>query len=960
MVPILEFHIGQMIFRANGSAAEITMFQSPSWKTCILCPDEKFYGIKDFTFHLRELHCKKEGGSFTCHYGTNNLCQFLPLEGVSDRDYEQHVLKIHVKIPAEMTELDLAPILPSNEAPSPPSVVADQQKWTYYKSSVNMPALLNDPAKGKQSDIFTQTWGSDFQRSDISPTKRLPEIPPKLFRSYLKKTHSRLKTHFNDANDCPVSPPAPSIEHQKESQLNEELKSIPQFYSLSSFDLNDRDLFFRVFPSEKVPLKVGPSDESSLSPGSSVYNLMSGLRNYHEKLTHQLDIVEMHISSHISKQSSTFFNAMTSHGDIQKDIQRTQLAVEATREKLSNAHEFAISNNLQLLPLIQKRHRHFQIFSMLRMIATVQQTQPTIQLLLANSDYTGALELIQFTQDILAKDLVGVKAFRHLKPQLDELKNVIDAMVGNEIRTYFHEDLARPLDDTENFVSNAHTLSQLVQALLHLKKYSFLELYKEECILAVAPLFKSIVINTLSQSDASDVDTRESLCAQMRKLDFNQWLGLYKEVLTKMMLLLKRVHATLALVLEEDKRRLQDAEQPQLLIGDSQDLQKNVKQTLNNLCDQIHEKCKTLLLSRNKNGFFERLSMSEFVRFTRTCEEFATSTEALMDRRGSSVIRLTLASCSVSFISKFHDDQKSKLIILLESERWIQAEIPAEFQNLASNIEESGFFETVFSESVKLSDRILDRLSFKGVNYSLVGTNLILLKMVSAYCQLVEQVPSLASDLLTKVTELLKLFNLKSNQLVLGAQAVEILQLKSINSKNLALCYSSLKFVSSILPDLKSFFERHLTANQQNTYLKELANAGKDFDQSCSDLVNQLYSVLEKTVDRHIVKCLTDLKPPAPSATMRSLTSLMGKFHQAVWNILPESISLQLFQKCNEFISNKVTAMIETGIVNLNDDGDGDSPSQILLLSEMNFYQDCINSLTGLEGITLKHSLITS
>ena len=936
------------------------MFQNPSWKTCRLCPDEKFYGIKDFTFHLRDSHCKKEGGSFTCHYGTNNLCQYLPLEGVSDRDYEQHVLKIHVKIPAEMTELDLAPVLPTSETPSPPSVVADQQKWTYYKASVNMPALLNDPAKGKQTDIFTQTWGSEFQRFDVSPTKRLPEISSKVFRSYIKKTQSRFKTHCNDANDCPVTPPAPSIEHQREFQLNEELKAIPQFYSLSSFDLSDRDLFFRVFPPDIVPMKFGPSEESSSSPGSSVYNLMSGLRNHHEKLAHYLDVIEMHISSHISKQSSTFFNAMTSHGDIQKDIQRTQLAVEATREKLSGTHEVTITNNLRLLPLIQKRHRQYQIFSILRMIATVQQTQPTIQLLLANSDYTGALELIQFTQDILAKDLVGIKAFRHLKPQLDELKNVIDAMVGNEIRTYFSEDLARPLIDSENFVSNAHTLSQLVQALLHLKKYSFLELYKEECILAVAPLFKSIVINTLSQSDASEIDTRESLCAQMRKLDFNQWLGLYKEVLSKMMLLLKRVHATLSLVLDEDKKRILEAEQPQLLLGDSQDLQRNVKQTLNNLCDQIHEKCKTLLLSRSKNGFFERLSMSEFVRFTRTCEEFATSTEALMDRRGSSVIRLTLASCSVSFISKFHDDQKSKLVILLESERWVQAEIPLEFQNLATDIEESGFFETSFAEAPRSSDRILDRLAFKGTNYTLVGTNLILLKMISAYCQLVEQVPSLASDILTKVIELIKLYNNKSYQLVLGAQAVEILQLKSINSKNLALCFSSLRFISAFLTDLKSFFERHLASNQQSSHLNELQVVGKDYDQHCNQLISQLYSILEKTVEKHLVKCLMDLKPPAPSATMRNLTNLMGKFHQAVWGILPEKMCLKLFQKCNEFISAKITTLIENGTINLKDDDNSDSPNQILLLSEMNFYQDCINSLTGLEGITLNNSLITS
>lgn len=45
--------------------------------------------------HIRECHCTKEGGSFVCRYGYNGVCSSLPLEGVSDKDYEDHVLKHH-------------------------------------------------------------------------------------------------------------------------------------------------------------------------------------------------------------------------------------------------------------------------------------------------------------------------------------------------------------------------------------------------------------------------------------------------------------------------------------------------------------------------------------------------------------------------------------------------------------------------------------------------------------------------------------------------------------------------------------------------------------------------------------------------------------------------------------------------------------------------------------------------
>ena len=45
-------------------------------------------------------------------------------------------------------------------------------------------------------------------------------------------------------------------------------------------------------------------------------------------------------------------------------------------------------------------------------IATVQQTQPTIQLLLSTSDFVGAIDLITTTQDVLQQELRGVHSLR--------------------------------------------------------------------------------------------------------------------------------------------------------------------------------------------------------------------------------------------------------------------------------------------------------------------------------------------------------------------------------------------------------------------------------------------------------------------------------------------------------------------------------------------------------------------
>jgi vacuolar protein sorting-associated protein 54 len=54
----------------------------------------------------------------------------------------------------------------------------------------------------------------------------------------------------------------------------------------------------------------------------------------------------------------------------------------------------------------------FKIDQQLKMMATVHQTQPTIQLLLSTNEFGGALDLISTTQEVLSQELAGVHCFR--------------------------------------------------------------------------------------------------------------------------------------------------------------------------------------------------------------------------------------------------------------------------------------------------------------------------------------------------------------------------------------------------------------------------------------------------------------------------------------------------------------------------------------------------------------------
>lgn len=60
--------------------------------------------------------------------------------------------------------------------------------WSFYSAAQNLPAVLNDPNRGKQSNFLTKTWGDSFiEKVDIPKSPYLPEITIQHFELYLKK-----------------------------------------------------------------------------------------------------------------------------------------------------------------------------------------------------------------------------------------------------------------------------------------------------------------------------------------------------------------------------------------------------------------------------------------------------------------------------------------------------------------------------------------------------------------------------------------------------------------------------------------------------------------------------------------------------------------------------------------------------------------------------------------------------
>lgn len=109
-----------------------------------------------------------------CRYGPNGVCPSLPLDGVDDRDFEAHIQRCHAQPPTQ-------PVA---------------EKWSVYSAAQNLPAVLNDPSRGKQSNLFTKKWGDSFvEKTTIPPSPLLLDITYEDFEVHMQKIGRRFRRH---------------------------------------------------------------------------------------------------------------------------------------------------------------------------------------------------------------------------------------------------------------------------------------------------------------------------------------------------------------------------------------------------------------------------------------------------------------------------------------------------------------------------------------------------------------------------------------------------------------------------------------------------------------------------------------------------------------------------------------------------------------------------------------------
>ncbi|KAG4388007.1 hypothetical protein GLYMA_09G083800v4 [Glycine max] len=196
-------------------------------------------------------------------------------------------------------------------------------------------------------------------------------------------------------------------------------------------------------------------------------------------------------------------------------------------------------------------------------------------------------------------------------------------------------------------------------------------------------------------------------------------------------------------------------------------------------------------------------------------------------------------------------------------------------------------------------------LYYKGVGYHMVNCGLILLKMLSEYIDMNNLLPTLSSEVVHRVVEILKFFNTRTCQLVLGAGAMQVSGLKSITSKHLALASQVISFVHAIIPEIRKILFLKVPETRKTLLLSEIDRVAQDYKVHRDEIHSKLVQIMRERLLVHL-RGLPQIveswnRPedadPQPSQFARSLTKEVGYLQRVLSRTLNEDDVQAIFSQ---------------------------------------------------------------
>ncbi|CAG7966334.1 unnamed protein product [Penicillium olsonii] len=306
------------------------------------------------------------------------------------------------------------------------------------------------------------------------------------------------------------------------------------------------------------------------------------------------------------------------------------------------------------------------------------------------------------------------------------------------------------------------------------------------------------------------------------------------------------------------------------------------------------------------------LSKEEFLRYFTLNRLFADECEAISGR-GGTALKTIVGNQIRDFITRFGDGQRHQIVKVMDSDRWDAQDfgdaettiltriLDASTKDIDAWLDASKIWNPVEKSDLdqtgdhdeanhgtdksKVRSAIVDEQK-----YILPDSAVAMMRSIEEFEFLMSNFPTMIQDIAPHLLDILKLFNSRSSQLILGAGATRSAGLKNITTKHLALSSQALSFVIALVPYVREFVRR---SGQANALMAEFDKLKRLCQEHQSGIHEKLVDIMSGRSSIHVnamKKIDWDAKDASPAVNpyMETLAKETGTLHRVLSKHLPD------------------------------------------------------------------------
>jgi vacuolar protein sorting-associated protein 54 len=637
----------------------------------------------------------------------------------------------------------------------------------------------------------------------------------------------------------------------------------------------------------------------------------------HDRLSRYLDLVEVALLRQIWTRSPDFFKALEDIRSLELQVVKAVIHIKGLRTVLHDADESLAVGPIQIPKLYRRQRNEERLHAKLMCMQRFVEDVGIVQMLVRGSDYMNALHVVMASKRLFSEELDRLDCMQAPYLQLESCERAIcdhlgDAFVSRAVSGADDVDAAGGLEELRDILDALLLSGQLPSVL---KKYQARmedshRLIVRTCISEYA---SSLLEEENSTSSPESERALNRLIKSMSADAFMSCACMCFEQLLGSLTQLRRVKDLLDLMVGAAERdgSARSGEQSKELLRTLSD------SCLNTVCELTQKLVAHLLSMRSDANV--RLQVGEMKLLLDMSGGFLSSVEELVvGTISSSALRQCLLTQTKGYLNYFHENSKANLVIVLDNERWEQCDVLPENQRLIDRLAAGRYFlpsAPTEAESSSGGTRMRETMAVvDGASFKVVHSAIHLVNLLLAYLDIAGSFPSIITEAISKAGELLALFDSRTKQLVLGAQAMQTAaRLRSISAKHLCLAAQSIGLVIAVVPHIRAALQAQLPA-KHHILLTGLDRSASSLGDHHSALLGKFVDIVCDFVDASAsrlgqVDWDTWKKGSVPyfDETVRNLTAL----HRVLESLLPDTQLQDVFSRILAALTRKMMQHFE-------------------------------------------------